>query len=32
VQTRRLAAAFETFTGSVQHTGLEKFPCKATCV
>jgi len=32
VQTRRLAASFETFTGSVEHTGLEKFPHKATCV
>jgi len=32
VQTRRLVASFETFTGSVEHTGLEKFPCKATCV
>ena len=32
VQTRRLAASFETFTGSVEHTGPEKFPRKATCV
>jgi len=32
VQTRRLAASFETFTWSVEHTGLEKFPRKATCV
>jgi len=32
VQTRRLAASFETFTGSVEHTGLEKFSRKATCV
>jgi len=32
VQTRRLAASFETFTGSVEHTGLEKFPRKAMCV
>jgi len=32
VQTRRLAAFFETFTGSVEHTGPEKFPRKATCV
>jgi len=24
--------SFETFTGSVDHTGPEKFPCKATCV
>jgi len=30
VQTRRLAASFETFTGSVEHTGPEKFPHKAT--
>jgi len=32
VQTRRLAASFKTFTGSVEHTGPEKFPRKATCV
>jgi len=32
VQTRRLAASFETFTGSVEHTGPEKFPRRATCV
>jgi len=32
VQTRRLAASFKTFTRSVEHTGLEKFPHKATCV
>jgi len=32
VQTRRLAASFETFTGSVEHTGPEKFPRKVTCV
>jgi len=32
VQTRRLAASFETFTGSVEHTRPEKFPCKSTCV
>jgi len=32
VQTRRLAASLETFTGSVEHTGPEKFPRKATCV
>jgi len=32
VQTRRLAASFETFTGSVEHTGPEKFPCKTMCV
>ena len=32
VQTRRLAAPFETFTGSVEHTGPEKFLRKATCV
>jgi len=24
--------SFETFIGSVEHTGPEKFPCKATCV
>jgi len=30
VQTRRLAASFETFTGSVEHTRPEKFPHKAT--
>jgi len=32
VQTRRLARSFETFTGSAEHTGPEKFPRKATCV
>ena len=32
MQTRRLAASFETFTRSVEHTGPEKFPCKATWV
>jgi len=32
VQTRRLALSFETFTGSVEHTGPKKFPCKARCV
>ena len=32
VQTRRLATSFEIFTGSVEHTGPEKFPHKATCV
>ena len=32
VQTRRLAASFETFTRSVEQTGPEKFPHKATCV
>jgi len=32
VQTRKLGASFETFTGSVEHTGPEKFPRKATCV
>jgi len=32
VQARRLAASFETFTGSVERTGPEKFPRKATCV
>jgi len=32
VQTRRLAASLETFTGSVEHTGPEKFPRKATRV
>jgi len=32
VQTRRPAESFETFTGSVEHTGPEKFPRKATCV
>jgi len=32
VQTRRLAAFFETFTRSVEHTALEKFPRKATCI
>jgi len=26
VQTRRLAASFDTFTGSVEHTRPEKFP------
>jgi len=31
-QTRRLVAFFETFTGSVEHTRLEKFLRKATCV
>jgi len=31
VQTRRLATSFETFTGSVQHTGPVKVPRKATC-
>ena len=24
--------SFETFTWSVEYTGPEKFPCKATCV
>jgi len=28
VQTRRLAASFETFTRSVEHTGPEKFHAK----
>jgi len=32
VQTKGLAASFETFTSSVEHTGPEKFPRKATCV
>jgi len=32
MQARRLAASFETFTGSVEHDGPEKFPCKATFV
>ena len=32
VKTRILAASFETFTRSVEHTGPEKFPHKATCV
>jgi len=32
VQTRRLAASFETITGSAEHSELEKFPRKATCV
>jgi len=32
VQTNRLAAYFETFTGLVEHTGPEKFPRKTTCV
>jgi len=32
VQTRRLAVSFETFTGSVEHTGPEKSPHKALCV
>ena len=32
VQTRRLAASFETFTGSAEHTRPEKFLRKATCV
>ena len=32
VPTRRLAASFETFTGSVEHTRLEKFLHKATCI
>jgi len=32
MQTRRLATSFETFTTSVEHTGPEKFPRKATCV
>jgi len=31
VQTRRLAASFDTSTRSVIHTGAEIFPCKATC-
>jgi len=32
VQNRRLAASFEKFTRSVEHTRPEKFPRKATCV
>jgi len=32
VHTRRLATPFESFTGSIEHTGPEKFPRKATCV
>jgi len=32
VQTRRLATSFETFIGSVEHTGPEKFPRKTTCI
>jgi len=32
MQTTRLAASFETFSGSVPLTGPEKFPRKATCV
>jgi len=32
VQTRKLAASFETFTRSVEHTGPDKFPRKATCI
>ena len=32
VQTKRLATSFETFTGSVENTGPEKFPREATCV
>jgi len=32
VQATRLAASFETLTGSVALTGPEKFPRKATCV
>jgi len=32
VQTKRLAASFETLTGLVALTGPEKFPRKATCV
>ena len=32
VQAARLAASFETLTGSVALTGPEKFPHKATCV
>ena len=32
VQTRRLAVSFETFAGSVEQTGMEKFPRKAMCV
>jgi len=27
-----LPCLFETFTGSVEHTEPEKFPCKSTCV
>jgi len=32
VQATRLAASFETLTGLVVLTGLEKFLRKATCV
>jgi len=32
VQTRRLAASFDTATRSIALTKREKFPCKATCV
>jgi len=32
VQTRRLAASFDTSTKSVALVGPEKFPRKATCV
>jgi len=32
VQASRLAASFETFTGSVEHTRPEKFLRKAMCV
>jgi len=32
MQTRRLAASFEIFTRSVEHTAPEKFLRKATCV
>jgi len=31
VQTRRLAASFDTSTRSVTRTGAEVFPRKATC-
>jgi len=31
VQTTRLAVSFDTSTRSVTHTGVEIFPCKATC-
>jgi len=31
MQTRRFATSFETFIGSVERTGPEKFPRKATC-
>jgi len=31
VQTKRLAASFDTSTRSVTRTGAEKFPRKATC-